>query len=106
MITVIFEDLDLEELIFTGENRKYRIYSRDKQFMRHLVTVYNTLCSVDNTSELKIYSFLHYEKLKHKNQSSVRVMNKKVERIIFRETEDGVVITLLELNNDHYGNKK
>lgn len=34
------------------------------------------------------------------------VINNRVERLLFRETETGLEITLIELNDDHYGNKK
>jgi plasmid maintenance system killer protein len=106
MITIIFEDLDLQELIETGRNKRYKIYSRDQRFMQRLVTVYNTMRSVDHTSELSNYSFLHYEKLKYNGLSSVRIIQNRVERLIFRETEEGLVITLLELNNTHYEQKR
>ncbi len=29
-----------------------------------------------------------------------------VERLLFTETEDGVEVELIEINNTHYGNKK
>jgi hypothetical protein len=55
---------------------------------------------------LKEYSFLHYEKLKHISLSSVRIINGRVERLLFKETEDGIQISLIEINENHYGNKK
>jgi plasmid maintenance system killer protein len=106
MITITFEDDDLEELIKTGNNKKYKIYSRDKKFMMSLTTVYNTMCAVNIASELSSFSFLHYEKLKYVNESSVRIIQNRVERLIFRETDNGLVITLLKLDSNHYGNKK
>lgn len=64
--------------------------------------------SVNNASELVNFSYLKYEKLKHglSGLSSVRIMSNRVERLIFRETEEGIVITILELDNTHYGNRK
>ncbi|MBQ8676709.1 MAG: hypothetical protein IJ528_10915 [Bacteroidaceae bacterium] len=106
MITVLFDDRDLKELIETGYNRKYRNLARDKAFMRRLITVYNTLTAVETTNEYIRFSFLHYEKLKHVELSSVRVMPGRVERILFREQDKGIVITILELDSTHYGNKK
>ena len=38
---ISFDDKDLEELIFTGKNRKYKKLSKDKVFMKALVDVYN-----------------------------------------------------------------
>ena len=73
---VNISDKDLDELIRTGKNGKYK------------------------------KSFLHYEKLKYNNLSSVRVLNNRIERLLFKELEDGIEITVIELNSDHYGNKK
>jgi plasmid maintenance system killer protein len=106
MIAVRFEDRDLEELLLTGKNKKYKLYARDKNFMQRLRNVYNTISSVNNTSELSYFSFLHYEKLKYCNLSSVRIIQSRVERLLFSESDEGVVITLLEINKSHYGNKK
>ncbi len=54
---IIFDDKDLEELITTGRNSKYKKYSRNK-------------------------------------------------RILFREFDGGIRITVLSLDDTHYGNKK
>lgn len=105
-MNIIFEDKDLEELVTTGHNNKYKKYAKDSKFMQALVRDYNTMSSVSTTVILSQYSFLHYEKLKNCDLSSVRVMNGRVERILFRETQAGLVITIIELNNTHYGNKK
>ena len=32
--------------------------------------------------------------------------NGRVERLLFKETEDGIKISLIEINENHYGNKK
>lgn len=105
-MNIIFEDKDLEELITTGSNNKYKKLTKDAKFMRALVRDYNTMSSASSTAILSQYSFLHYEKLKGCGLSSIRVMNGRVERILFRETQEGLVITIIELNNTHYGNKK
>ena len=58
---------------------------------------------------MKMYQdFLRYEKLKENlsGYSFVRIMNGRVERLIFTEHEGGITIKLVELNQDHYGNKK
>lgn len=62
---ISFDDKDLEELIFTGKNRKYKKLSKDKVFMKALVDVYN-----------------------------------------YTEYENGIRITIIELNETHYGRKK
>jgi hypothetical protein len=104
---VNISDKDLDELIRTGKNNKYKKYSKDRKFMEGLARVYKVMLNVADTNGLKPYSFLHYEKLANNlNLSSVRVLNGRVERLLFRELEDGIEITIIELNNDHYGNKK
>jgi hypothetical protein len=40
---IIFDDKDLEELITTGRNSKYKKYTRNKKFMKALATAYNYL---------------------------------------------------------------
>lgn len=105
-MNILFEDEDLEELIFTGKNKRYKKYSRDMKFMTNLLNVYNYIRAAENVKALEAYSFLHYEKLRHIDLSSVRIMNNRVERLLFREFEDGISITIIELDNTHYGNKK
>lgn len=103
-----FEDKELERLIQYGESKKYKKYSRDKKFLKKLISAYKILCSVENTNEINsVSSVLHYEKLKYNygGTSSVRIMNGRVERLIFTEHENGIKIILIELDNSHYGNK-
>jgi len=108
IMIVDFADNDLKELIKYGKNNKYKKLSKDKVFCSALVSVYNRLVSVENTNELKQFSSLHYEKLKfdRSGQSSVRIQNGRVERLIFEEFDEGVRILLLEINESHYGRKK
>lgn len=105
---VEFTDDDLKKLIEYGKSNKYKKISKDKSFCSALVSVYNRLVSVENTKELKQFSSLHYEKLKfdRSGQSSVRIQNGRVERLIFEEFDEGIRIVLLELNESHYGRKK
>ena len=105
-VSVEFVDKDLEELVLSGKNNKYKKYSRDGLFMQNLISVINTLKATERTDDLKQFSFFHYVKLKGCDVSSVRVMNGRVERLIFNELNDGIEIVVLELNVTHYGNKK
>ena len=103
---VEISDDDLKELIETGHNNKYKRYSKDKRFMEGLARAYKLMLAVEKARGQIAYSFLHYERLRNNAElSSVRVVNGRVERLLFRETEDGIEITIIELNNDHYGNK-
>lgn len=75
--------------------------------MSALAVAYNYLRNADSTNDLRPVSFLHYEQLAGTNGlSSIRVVNGMVERIIFREFEGGISITVLCLDDTHYGNKK
>ncbi len=105
---VEFDDKDLEMLIASGYSKKYKQYSRDTRFMTALIATYQTLCAAENTEVLRNISTLHYEKLKanYSGCSSVRVINGRVERIIFKEFEGGIKIVLIELDNSHYGKKR
>ena len=104
---IVFEDTDLEELITTGRNSKYKKYTRNAKFMTALATAYNYLRMVDVASDLRAISFLHYEQLAGTNgMSSIRVVNGMVERILFREFDGGIKITVLSLDDTHYGKKK
>ena len=103
---VIFDDKDLEQLIMVGNNHKYRKYSKDARFMQALARMYKIMTAVADAKALSTFSYLHYERLKGIDISSVRVMNNRVERVLFKETENGIVITIIDLDNTHYGNKK
>lgn len=107
-MNIIIEDKDLEELIVTGKNNKgkYKVLARDRRFVAKLADIYNLMRAQEHVSNLRNYSFLHYEQLKHISMSSVRIFNNRVERLLFTETEDGIQISLIEINEDHYGNKK
>lgn len=102
-----FEDSDLKELVINHIGlHKYKKVVKNAKFMDNLTEVVKTLSLAESTSDLKMYSSLHYEKLKHQTRvlSSVRIMNNRIERLIFEELEDGVKIVLVELNTNHYGN--
>ena len=104
---IVFDDIDLQELITTGHNSKYKKYTRNAKFMKALATAYNYLRLSDCASDLRNVSFLHYEQLAGTNGlSSIRIVNGMVERILFREFEGGIRISVLSLDDTHYGNKK
>lgn len=107
---VTFSDKDLQDFCSTGQSSKseYKKYAKDKAFMLALSRVFTTLISVENVHSLSSYSFLHYERLKdnRSGQSSVRIANNRVERLIFTENENGIEIHIIELNTSHYGRKK
>ena len=107
---IIFKDEVLKEIFETGKTKdsRYKVLCKDSRFIKSYVRVVRTISAVENASELSDFSFLHYEKLKHCKPplSSVRIMNGRVERLLFEELEDGILIELIEINQTHYGNKK
>ena len=110
-MNVLFKDAALSELYEKGEtkDRRYKLISNDKKLIDGYIRAVKLMYDVSSTKDLKPFSFLHYEKLKYqKNEikSSVRLVNGRVERLLFTETEDGVEVELLEIDNTHYGNKK
>ena len=38
--------------------------------------------------------------------SSVRLSNRYVHRLIFKETDDGLQVEIIDINDTHYGNKR
>ena len=102
---VTFEDTELESLVLNHKSKKYKKYQRDGKFLDALDRVYFTMQSQKKASDLKQYSYLHYEQLKHVGMSSVRVVNGRVERLLFHELEDGIEISLIEIDETHYGQR-
>lgn len=107
-MNVIFTDDALEELYETGKttDRRYKKLCRNKKFIDAYTLVIDTMLATKNTDGLKAYSFLHYEKLKYRHESSVRILNGYVERLIFTEHNNGIEIKLIEIDSDHYGKKR
>lgn len=103
-----FSDKELESLILEGRSKKYKRILRNKSLFSGLVYAYNIMCIEKCTADLKKYSYLHYEKLKYNysGYSSVRIKNNSIERLIFTEDQAGITIDLIQLEDQHYGNKK
>lgn len=107
-MNVNFRDKTLEELFEKGttKDKRLKAFSRNAHLVAGYITAVNTMRQAQNAAELAQYSFLHYEKLRGRPESSVRILNRSVERLLFLETDGGITIELLEINQDHYGNKK
>lgn len=107
-MNVVFSDDALKELYETGKTKdsRYKKLCRDRRFIEAYVDVVALFESIENVSGLKEFSYLHYEQLKHRAESSVRIVNGRVERLLFTEHDDGVEVRLIELNSTHYGNKR
>lgn len=101
-------DEDLRELIESGQNKKYSSVSKNAALYSGLMRAYQIMEAVNSIDELKLYSFLHYEKLRHEYSglSSVRLDNRYVHRLIFEVKEDLLTLKLIEIDDTHYGNKK
>lgn len=107
-MNVFVEDDDLAELLNGSSKGKYKKLAKDKKFLTRLQDIYATMLEVVNVSELAIQSYLHYEKLvgNLKGYSSIRIMNGRVERLIFTEHDKGITIKLIEINQTHYDKKR
>jgi hypothetical protein len=106
-MNVIIEDKDLEYLLEGKQKGKYKKLAKDGKFLQKLIDTYDKMSYVGRAVDLAQFSYMCYEKLvgNRSGQSSVRIMNGRVERLIFTEHEGGVTIKLIELNQNHYGNK-
>ena len=99
-MNIIFKEEALSELYETGKtnDKKYKKLCKNKRLIDGYVRVVNTLYNVESTEELKVFRFLHYEKLRHQKDkpiSSVRLVNGLVERLLFSETDDGIEVELI-----------
>lgn len=105
---ITFKDEALSELYETGKtkDRKYKQLCKNKKLVDGYIRAVSIMYRTETTRELNEYSFLHYERLTHDPRSSIRIVNGKVERLLFTETEDGVEVELIEIDSTHYGNKK
>lgn len=107
-MNVVFIDNALQELYETGstKDRRYKKLARSRSFVEDYIGVIDLMYSVETVLDLKTYSYLHYEKLRHRPESSVRIDNGRVERLLFTEHEGGIEVRLIEIDANHYGNKR
>lgn len=106
-MNVIFSDEALKEIYLTKhtKSRKYTKLCKNAKLVNGYIRAVDYMIGANTVSDLSKFSFLHYEKLKHCGRSSVRIANGCIERLIFTESENGVEINLIEINDTHYGNK-
>ena len=107
LMVIQVKDKDLFELITYGTNRKYKEIERDKSLFAGLQRAIGIMQVARTVEDLSKYSFLHYEKLKYQlaGYSSVRLSAGRIHRLIFVEEDDHITLTLVTLDNTHYGNK-
>ena len=74
--------------------------------MSKLDIIMETLSSAKDIKSVFEFSYLHCEYLKHNlsGKLSIRILQGKPYRLIFREHRDKVTIEIIEIN-EHYGNK-
>lgn len=87
----------------TTSSKRYKKLSEDKKLIERYSQVITIMLDAQNVNKLRETSWLHYEKLVKRGQSSVRFFNNRVERLIFTETADGLQVNLIEIDQDHYG---
>lgn len=109
MITIHFEEEDLGQLYLTGtcKSGKYKNIAKDKRFVESFCKAIKFIEDLNHIDELRQYARFNYEQLKYQyaGHFSIRIIHSRIERLIFTRSEDGIQISILELNQDHYGNK-
>lgn len=98
---------ELRALYETGKSRSYQAVERNQELREGFARAVRIMTMAANINEVKAYSFLHYEQLKHEwsGYSSVRLSNRFVHRLIFKEIEDRLEIHIIDIDDTHYGNK-
>lgn len=72
MIEVTFADDALKELYETGKtkDRKYKAICKKQKIVDGFVNAVNLMKGLNKAEDLAVYSYLHYEKLKHSSFAS------------------------------------
>lgn len=104
---IVLMDNDLKELYEKGTSKKYKEVERNNELMTGFLRAVKIMTEANTINDIKCYSYLHYEQLKHQlsGYSSVRLSNRFVHRLLFTENDNGIEIKLIEIDNTHYGNK-
>ena len=98
---------ELLELYSTGRSKKYKVIARNPVLYGGFVRAVDAMLSAQSIDELRNISVLHYERLRYNlsGYSSVRLSNSYVHRLLFTESEDGLKVELIQIDNTHYGKK-
>ena len=98
---------ELLELYSTGRSKRYKDVARNPVLYGGFVRAVDAMFSVQSIDELRNISVLHYERLRYNlsGYSSVRLSNSYVHRLLFTESEDGLKVELIQIDNTHYGKK-
>lgn len=107
-LIIEYADVAIEEVIIyhKSDDKRYRNLKGNKTFWQDLDKVMARIRAASNTSDLKHYTSLHYERLKYDKSGlcSVRIGHSTKYRLIFEEFDGGIRIKLIEIN-EHYGDK-
>ena len=98
---------ELKGLYLTGKSKVYKDVERNPVLYKGFTRAVDSMMSSPNIEDLKKLSFLHYEQLKYQYSgfSSVRLSNRYVHRLLFTESENGIEVQLINIDDTHYGNK-
>ena len=99
---------DLLDLYESGRSKEYKDVARNRELMEGFRRAVRMMTLVTTVAELGAFSYLHYEQLKYQwsGFSSVRLSNRHVHRLIFKETDNGLQVELIDIDDTHYGNKR
>ena len=106
---IVFADSALRELFETGKtkDKKYKKVQKNRKLLDGYLRAVQVMQQVEHVDQLKAFSFLHYERLRYEysGKSSVRLINGSIERLLFTECQDGILVELIEIDSTHYGSK-
>ena len=99
---------ELQELYSTGKSKRYKDVVRNPVLYQGFVRAVGVMLLAKDIDTLRNVSTLHYERLKYNysGYSSVRLSNSYVHRLLFTESENGLKVELIQIDDTHYGNKR
>lgn len=96
MIKVRYKNIELKALIEKGKSSAYRKLEANKKFLKVLRSFFVVMGIVNNIKELQMYKQFQYNK--GVEISSVNIIaSKNKGMLLFRESEEGNKIDILEL---------
>lgn len=98
---------ELLELYQSGRSKEHKDVARNSELMEGFRRAVRIMALVNLVTDLRGFSYLHYEQLRYQwsGFSSIRLSNRFLYRLIFKETAEGLQVDLIDIDDTHYGNK-
>ena len=71
---IVEMEKELEDPIHDGDSKTYQSILRNRSLYDGLMRAYQIMIAVNCIEELKLYSFLHYERLKYEYSGFHKIM--------------------------------